>query len=151
MTTPPQIIAALTRRDIPEVLAVEQGTPSPWTEAMLQGEFIDKYGWQFIGRLDPKGTITGYICGKAIDAEAEIYRLAVAAPFRRQGYGSGLLEYALNHMALRGIIKFFLELRASNTPALLLYEKFGFTRTGMRKNYYADPIEDAILMTKEIT
>ena len=77
-------------------------------------------------------------------------KLGVAEFARNKGVGYQLLDFAVNYSSTRGVQNCFLELRASNEAARLLYEKRGFVCVGTRKDYYKEPVEDAILMRLEI-
>ena len=75
--------------------------------------------------------------------------LAVAPEWRRQGVAQALLTDLLAALRARGIRSLTLEVRASNRPARSLYEKNGFFQAGLRKNYYFQPVEDALILRKE--
>lgn len=90
-------------------------------------------------------TLCGYVVFWTIEDECEIANIAVDAPYRRRGVGGLLLECALTD----GGSRFFLEVRESNTAARALYEKYGFTPYAVRKNYYKNPTENALLMCRE--
>ena len=89
-------------------------------------------------------TLLGYIVYWRIIDECEIANIAVDPDRRGEGIGGALLGHAL----ACGADKFFLEVRESNEAAKALYFKYGFTPYGKRKNYYRDPTEDAILLSK---
>ncbi|HMO01954.1 MAG TPA: ribosomal protein S18-alanine N-acetyltransferase [Oligoflexia bacterium] len=78
---------------------------------------------------------------------AEISNLAVAIDRRRQGFGEKLLGAVLQKFKTLGVRKILLETRVSNEPAIRLYKLFGFKEDGIRKNYYKNPDEDALLMS----
>lgn len=90
--------------------------------------------------------IRGVLQWRDLAEELEILGLAVAAKHRRAGHASFLLENFLREAALTAARHIFLEVRESNTPAVALYDKFGFTRVGCRPNYYREPVEAAVLM-----
>ena len=94
------------------------------------------------------GRLVAYILGRVIAPEGEIYRIAVAPEFRRRGIAYRLLDYAVKTERGRGLEVLFLEVREGNTPAIKLYEEYGFARVGIRKNYYQSPTENAIIMLK---
>lgn len=93
--------------------------------------------------------IYGYLIFMVAADEGEILRIAVEKDSRRQGIGNRLLSFAENEMAELGCKNIFLEVRASNTDAISVYEKYGFEKSGIRKGYYKDNNEDAILYKKE--
>lgn len=89
--------------------------------------------------------------GREVADEAEIFNLAVAPQYRRQGHGAALVTAALEGMRSRGIQNVFLEVRESNLGAIAFYEKLGFLKNGRRKEYYRFPDEAAITMARKFT
>lgn len=146
--TSPWVARPMARGDIPAVVKVEQEIPSPWSREQLLEEFARPGGWQYVGLHAVTGEIAGYICGMTVTGEAEIFRVAVAREHHRQRVGSTLLDTALQHLREMPVSSCFLELRASNVPARKLYERFGFIETGVRKKYYRNPEEHAIIMVR---
>jgi ribosomal-protein-alanine N-acetyltransferase len=98
--------------------------------------------------VDDDGRVVAYVLGRLIAPEAEIYRVAVKMEKRRRGNGYRLLDYAVKSERGHGLESVFLEVRESNVPARNLYHSYGFSEIGERKNYYRDPIENAIIMFK---
>lgn len=94
--------------------------------------------------LDDTDALMGYLFVTQVMDTADIANIAVSPAFRRQGIASLLLDTALDGLEA----DLFLEVRASNTPAIALYRKYGFTEYGVRKNYYDSPREDAVLMKR---
>lgn len=94
------------------------------------------------------GRLVAYILGRVIAPEGEIYRIAVAPEYRRRGIAYRLLDYTVKTERGRGLEVLFLEVREGNMPAIALYEEYGFKRAGLRKNYYKNPVENAIIMVK---
>lgn len=94
------------------------------------------------------GEVIGYIIGRKIPPEAEIYRVAVRMDKRQRGVGYRLLSYALKTERGSGVETVFLEVRSQNAPARALYKAYGFTEAGVRKGYYKNPTDDAIIMLK---
>lgn len=82
-----------------------------------------------------------------VDDSAEILCVATDDNYRRCGIAKKTLTALIDCLSDNGVLTFNLEVRASN-PAVMLYESLGFERVGRRKNYYTDPLEDAVLMTK---
>ena len=95
------------------------------------------------------GKIYGYCIFMIAADEGEILRIGVDREMQNNGIGKKLLGFSLNEMKEKGCESFFLEVRASNEKAIKLYEKVGFEKIGIRKNYYSDNNEDAILYKKE--
>jgi len=144
------LVRPLTGADLAAVSAIEAENYAPWTADQLAGERDQEGGWQFIAELGASGLVCGFVCGRSYAGagEAELLKIAVGRKYRRQGIAGQLVAHTLRDLAEQGVERCFLELRAANLPALALYERFGFRRVGLRKNYYASPVEDAILMEK---
>lgn len=143
------IVEQMTFGDLREVVEIEHETISPWSLAQLEAELHQSAGWQFVARCPARERIVGYACGKGAADEAEIYKIVVAFAERRQGVGSVLLQYVLQHLAKKGYKRCYLEMRASNAAARHLYEKNGFVAIAAREKYYNNPQEDAVVMVKK--
>ena len=89
----------------------------------------------------------GYAVADIVSGEAELQQIAVAPYYRGKGEGRMLLRNIIEIVRRHGGRTLFLEVRASNTPALTLYRSFGFKQTGTRRNYYHNPTEDALLLS----
>lgn len=96
------------------------------------------------------GEITGFLMGREVAEEAEVFTFAVASKHRRQGHGGALVSAAIEGMRSRGVKNLFLEVRESNLGAIAFYERLGFSKIGYRKVYYRDPEEAAITMGKKL-
>ena len=89
--------------------------------------------------------VSGFLIARKIDFEWELENLVVAANLRRQRLGTRLLSDFLSHVRAANGVRIFLEVRESNFAARVLYEKFSFRLAGVRRNYYSNPAEDALL------
>ena len=118
---------------------------SPWSENSVRDSFNNKSNYFYIAEAD--GKTVGYI-GLSISLnEAYILNIAVLPAYRRQGTARALLTHVIN--IYEDELSFLtLEVRPSNTAALKLYEGFGFKQVGERKDYYRNPAENALLLTK---
>ena len=96
-------------------------------------------------------SLAGYIAFSMIEDEMEILNLAVHPDFRRRGMGTALLSRAFGVCREKGIAKSFLDVKESNQSALNLYKKFGYIQIGIRKKYYPDTREDALLFRYDFT
>ncbi len=99
---------------------------------------------------EARGGVTGFLVGRQGAGEAEVLNLAVRLDQRRKGVATALLQAFLDAIASNRIRRVFLEVRASNAPAIALYERHRFSKTGRRRNYYRDPIEDAVIMERTL-
>jgi [ribosomal protein S18]-alanine N-acetyltransferase len=93
--------------------------------------------------------VQGFVIAHAVGAEWEIENIAIAGSARRRGLGTRLLGELLDLARAKGAEAVFLEVRASNRAAQALYEKWSFTPSGLRKCYFKNPEEDAILYRLE--
>ena len=94
------------------------------------------------------GRLAAYVIGRVIAPEGEIYRIATLPEKRGRGIGYRILDFAVKTERGRGLESLFLEVRSQNLPALALYRSYGFKKIGVRKNYYKNPVDDAIVMVK---
>jgi len=139
-------IRPMTTADLDSVLVIEQASFShPWRYEHFLHELSSPHSFPFVAVTG--GSVGGYVCLMSLFEEAEILDIVVAPHLRGRGIARALLEHAVA-VARRnraGIMR--LEVRASNRAAIALYERFGFSRTGMRTKYY-EGVEDALLMEK---
>ena len=133
---------------IPQLEALEQQCFSrPWTAEQLKSQLKDSQH-ESIAAVAPDGTVLGYVGMMYVLDEGYISNVAVSPSYRRQGIGDALITHLCAICESLGLSFVTLEVRAGNAPAIALYEKHGFQRVGLRKNYYEHLHEDAILMTK---
>lgn len=118
---------------------------APWSEESFAQEIREnRMAFYIVAEID--GRMAGYAGLWCIVDEGHITNVAVHPDFRRRGVGEALVSVLLDHTIKNGILSHTLEVRVSNTPAISLYSKFGFEPAGLRKNYYEDNGEDAIIM-----
>jgi len=117
----------------------------PWSRALFRAA-LDGSGAAILLAEGADGEVLGYVVLSAVLDEGNLDNIAVHPDCRRQGVADALLA-ALTGFCRGRLAVLTLEVRASNAPAIALYEKHGFIPVGRRKNYYAAPREDAILMT----
>lgn len=136
----------LSENEAEEIAFIEKECFSnPWSVNSIRESM--KNGNTFIG-IREKGKLSGYLSlYEALD-EGYINNIAVLKDFRRQGIGKALLKEIINYAVLKKLSFISLEVRVSNTPAKNLYSSFGFKEEGRRKNYYKNPTEDAIILTR---
>lgn len=151
MTDPSLVIGPLASpTDLDAVLEIETASfTSPWTREMYVAE-LENVGMSFcyVAR-DPSGRVVGFCSFWRIVDELHINNLAVAPPCRRQGIGAALLEYVLHEGVRLGARRATLEVRRSNDIARRLYEQLGFSAAGVRRAYYTNPVEDALVLWRE--
>ncbi len=147
----PVRVEAMTEADLPAVLAIERASfPSPWPREVFLRELREnKVAHLFVARAaegESQGCVVGYICAWAIVDELHITNVAVHPEFRRQHVGQQLLQSVLARAQELRCRQAVLEVRASNAGAQRLYARFGFAPVAVRKHYYTDNNEDAIVM-----
>lgn len=142
------LIRAPRPEDMPSVAALEETCfTDPWSANALASHMAGAGGLLLVA-TDGQAVL-GYISARLLPPESEIYRVAVDPAHRRRGIGEALLSAALDAARAQGVTHTFLDVRASNAPAIALYEKCGFTRLSRRRGYYRDPREDALILCKE--
>lgn len=131
--------------DIPFVAEIEKACFStPWSENTLSSELKNPLN-KFFGAFSGNDLI-GYIGFQTVADETSVFNVAVAPDFRRNGIGKALVGKMIGEAEKSGVNAIFLEVRASNLPAINLYESEGFVFFGLRKNYYDDPKENAFIL-----
>lgn len=147
-------IRLLDMDDISEVAAMEEVySGNPWNETALFTYFMRDDTILLVAEEKIPGkeenVIVGFMGLIMMPPEAEVMEITVLPEFRNKGIGRALMtEIFRRAHKERGITKVYLEVRVSNEPAKHLYRNMGFVETGLRKGYYTDPREDAMLMTK---
>lgn len=126
-----------------QIMAVNQAEFN-WSPAMTQADFALAHS-QYDCMIDDH-QLLAFISSHLIAGEAEIIHVWVDPAWRGQGLGYYLLKQLQKQASIHHL---FLEVRASNNPAINLYQQANFTSLGRRKNYYQDPIEDALVMNWE--
>jgi len=144
VTDPAENIRRLAFADLPQVLGIERRAfPTPWSLAMFVLE-LSKPAGVCIASVGPADEVLGYlVCSKYADAW-HLMNIAVDPDRRRRGIGTALLVELLDHVGADA--RLTLEVRTSNTAAIELYERFGFRSAGVRRRYYQDNGEDALIM-----
>lgn len=120
-----------------------------WTAAVLD-EARSRQGGLFLVAEDRSGTVVGFLNGWIVVDELEIAQVGVLSERRRSGIGALLLVEALWDAARQGVRAAFLEVRASNAAARALYARHGFEQLGIRRGYYHEPREDALLLRAKV-
>ena len=118
----------------------------PWSRQSVESELANENS-VFIVAVEGEKVI-GYIGMSVVIDEGYIFNVAVNADFRRKGVGTALINELVTYGKKNDLCFITLEVRESNQAAISLYSDFGFIKVGERKNYYSDPAENAILMTK---
>jgi ribosomal-protein-alanine N-acetyltransferase len=135
------------REHIPGIHAIEKlSFATPWSVESFEREFDDDLARYFVAICD--GAVIGYCGYWSIVGEAHITNVAVHPCHRRRHVGIGLMRRMLRDIAENGIGHITLEAREDNRAAISMYEQLGFSRSGLRKNYYAKERKNAVIMWK---
>jgi ribosomal-protein-alanine N-acetyltransferase len=142
-------IRRMTEEDLEETLAIEQASyQTPWSRRAFENEIRAPYADPLVlGQSDPP-LVVGYVCSWRTLDECHILNVAVHPSFRRMGLASQMIDHLLEICRKRRILHYFLEVRVSNEGAISLYKKYGFRVCGVRKRYYVDTGEDALIMQR---
>ena len=119
----------------------------PWSENSVASELNNKLALWLVA--EENGRVAGYIGSQTCGDESDVMNVAVHPDFRRCGIAEALVKGLVEALKAIGSRCLTLEVRASNVPAISLYEKLDFQEIGRRKNYYRNPREDALIMRKE--
>ncbi len=136
--------------DIPRLMAIAAASPTSahWTEQQFRTALTDLQPRRSILLLENGEKAIGFVAGVEIAGEWELENIVVDPAFQKSGVGARLLKAFLDVTRESGAGSVFLEVRVSNASARALYERYGFEISGMRRGYYHNPIEDAILYKK---
>lgn len=151
-------IARMTEHDLLEVVEIEESSGlSRWGWAAYYAELQGRHrNFMFVARINnPErrrgvSALAGYIVARMGADELHINNVAVREEYRRRGIGQELLGKIKDQGRRLETPVAFLELRAGNSAALALYEKCGFKVTARRRDYYTEPVEDALVMTVKL-
>ena len=136
---------------VPQIAALERAAFSlPWDEASIRAELENPLALWLVAEGED-GTVQGYVGSQTCFEDADILNVCVAPEARRRGIAAALMRELELRLAPKGAERITLEVRASNLPALRLYEKLGYAQVGLRKNYYEKPREDALILQKRIS
>jgi N6-L-threonylcarbamoyladenine synthase len=134
--------------DLAAVLKMERASfTSPWTSEMLAAEIDAEFGWSTVA-TDDNGDVTGFLIGRRYPDMWHVLDLAVSVERRRQGVARGLVREFL-HAADGAGLPVLLEVRENNAGAVALYESEGFVTLSLRRGYYMDTGENALVMVRE--
>lgn len=140
-------ISVFEKKDIVQIAELEKVVfTTPWREADFHEAYINEHKQFIVARVNE--TVVGYCGIHNILGDGEISNVAVAPAYRGYGIGKKMFSYLLETGEQMGVEQYTLEVRVSNQAAISLYESFGFTTEGVRRNFYEKPTEDAYIMWK---
>jgi len=137
-------------RDLDRVMEIEEASfPTAWSRGMFLEEIDRPFSRPFVAE-GPSGEVLGYAVCWNVAEESHLLNIAVHPESRGKGVGSALLRECIRRGAREGSWRIHLEVRAGNEEAQRLYRRCGFVFQGIRKRYYTDTGEDALLFSREI-
>ena len=135
--------------DLDKIMAIERASfSSPWSAEFFLEELKVPYARSLLAEVG--GQLVGYIVYWQLPREIDIHNLAVHPAYRRQGIGRSLLRATIDEATGRGLRRVTLEVRKSNEAARRLYQSMRFMARGIRRRYYSDDGEDALIMVLEL-
>ena len=139
-------VAPMRRRQLRSVCRIEEECyPRPWSATLFLSELAQRTSRRYtVATIGP--LLVGYCGLMLVGDEGHVTTLTVDPPWQHRGIGTLLLLDATRAAVTLGLKHMTLEVRASNAPAQVLYRRFGFAPAGVRRNYYAETGEDAIVM-----
>ncbi len=142
------MIRKATVNDIAYLVRIEKQvfTRSLGESFLFDELLLNPFAHYFVYELNKE--VIGYIGYRAIDSNAEMMNFCMDKEYQGQGYGTEVLNHSIEFLKTLGVTSILLEVRKSNKTAQAIYEKFGFTKSHIRKNYYET--EDAYVYMKEV-
>ena len=120
----------------------------PWSERSIASELNNPLSFWLVAT--ERDIVAGYVGSQSVLGESDMMNVAVHPDYRKQGIATTLIVGLVEELCKKGSHCLTLEVRASNTGAIALYEKLGFQQIGKRPNYYRNPKEDALILRKEL-
>ena len=141
-------IIPMNESHVAQVAALEkQCFSDPWSENSVASELENPLSLWLIA--EENGAVCGYVGSQTVLDETDMMNIAVHPDCRRKGIAAALITELVSRLKARGSRVLRLEVRESNLPAIALYKAMGFTQLGLRKNYYRNPKENALILGKE--
>ncbi|MCL5985636.1 MAG: ribosomal protein S18-alanine N-acetyltransferase [Actinobacteria bacterium] len=143
-------IEPMMKDDLNEVAEMESRIfPSPWTRSQFKAEISNPFCHYMVAKM--AGKVIGYVGFVGVEDEGYITNIAVEHGYRRKGVGTLLITHVFEKAIELGVKKLLLDVRRSNTNAQRFYRRFGFAEVSVRRRYYSDNLEDAIVMASEMS
>lgn len=141
------LIRKMTQQDLDEVMIIEwESFSMPWSRESYEAELKNQYATYFV--CDYAGQVAAFAGMWTVYEEAHITNVAVGKEFRKLGMGRNLMLEEERQARTKKAERILLEVRPSNSAALAMYAGLGYIPTSIRKNYYSNNQEDALIMTK---
>jgi [ribosomal protein S18]-alanine N-acetyltransferase len=144
--SPRVVIRKTVAQDIKTILEIEKEQfANPWKQKDFTPELNHDIAYFYVAEDGDTGVIAGYIIFWVIEDMIELHNIAVAARYKKKGIGKKLMLFLLETARQQAVKDVFLEVRQSNIEAIRFYEAFHFQFVSIRKNYYSEPTEDAVI------
>ena len=142
------MITQMNESHVPQIAELEKLCfNDPWSANSIASELDNRLAfWLVVLEGDQ---VIGYVGSQTVLGETDMMNIAIHPDHRNRGIATKLIEALIQALTERGSHSLMLEVRASNEPAKNLYSKMGFETVGVRKNYYRNPREDAMILRKE--
>ena len=141
-------ITKMTRNHVSQIADLEKFCfHDPWSENSIASELDNRLSHWLVA-LDNE-TVIGYVGSQTVLGETDMMNIAIHPDYRKQGIATDLIASLIQLLKEQGSHSLMLEVRESNEPAKSLYFKMGFEEVGIRKNYYRNPKENALILRKE--
>jgi len=134
--------------DLKAIEEIEQSAPSSWSQPLIISELHQSNAIQLVAFKEDRKKIIGWCCARLLLPESELLKITVTTHLRRSGVGSLLLRHLIKDCDIAGCSSIFLEVREKNINARSFYKKVGFEEKGIRKKYYTEPADNAIILQK---
>ncbi|MCY3712480.1 MAG: ribosomal protein S18-alanine N-acetyltransferase [Gemmatimonadetes bacterium] len=145
----PFVIGKMDRSHIPRVLEIERACyPAPWSESAFHHEITSGASVALVA-MDAE-SVAGFLVGWIAADQVHVANIAVAAGYRQRGVGTGMMLRLLEEAVRRGCTSSSLEVRESNLAGRSMYSRLGYHAVALRKSYYSNPAEDAVVMVKDL-
>ena len=142
------MITMMTASHVPQIAELEKLCfNDPWSENSIASELDNRLSCWLVALDDDK--VIGYVGSQTVLGETDMMNIAIHPDHRKRGIATELIEGLIQALKERDSHSLMLEVRASNEPAKSLYTKLGFELVGVRRNYYRNPKEDALILRKE--
>ena len=143
------MIVKMNESHVAQIAALERECFSdPWSESSIASELHSEWSLWLVDEED--GQVVAYVGSQSAPPDADVMNVAVAPSHRRQGRGEALMLALMDALRALSRESLSLEVRQSNAPALALYRRLGFVQVGKRPKYYHNPVEDALILRKEL-
>ena len=147
--TNPFVIRKMARGHIPQVLEIERASyPSPWSVKAFANEMMSASSVNIVAM--EAMSVVGFLVAWIVVDQLHVANIAVAGDHRRRGVGGAMMKWLLAEAAQRGCATSTLEVRESNRAARSMYSQLGYRSVSIRKTYYSNPQEDAVVMMKTL-